>query len=62
MARAKQVERENLISVGDEEDDKTLAAIDEGIRDAKLGRSIPANEVRKLVPKWTTVSTTRKKR
>jgi predicted transcriptional regulator len=45
-----------------EEDEETLADIDEGIRDAKTGRSLPAEDLRKLVPKWTTVSSTRKKR
>jgi predicted transcriptional regulator len=46
--------------VTDDEDEATLAAIDEGIRDAKAGRSVPAEEVRKLLPKWITGSSTRK--
>jgi predicted transcriptional regulator len=62
MAKANQFESEKLTRAVDEEDEKTLAAIDEGIRDAKLGRTLPADEVRKLVPKWTTASSTRKKR
>lgn len=40
----------------DDEDEQTLAAIDEGIRDAKAGRTVSPQEVRKLLPKWTTVS------
>jgi predicted transcriptional regulator len=48
--------------VADDEDEATLAAIDEGIRDAKAGRSVPAEEVRKLLPKWITASSTRKER
>ena len=48
--------------VDDEEDEETLAAIDRGIADAKAGRTVPAEEVRKLVPKWTTATPTRKKR
>ncbi len=40
--------------VDDEEDEETFAAIDRGIADAKAGRTVPAEEVRKLVPKWTT--------
>jgi len=54
MAKARQFEPENAASVADEEDEKTLAAIDEGIEDAKLGRALAADEVRKLGPKWTT--------
>jgi predicted transcriptional regulator len=33
----------------EEEDAETLAAIDEGIRDAKAGRTIPIEKVRKLL-------------
>jgi predicted transcriptional regulator len=43
----------------DEEDDATLAAIDEGIADAKAGRTVPAEQVRKLLRKWTSGSSTR---
>jgi len=46
----------------DEEDEETLAAIDEGIREAKAGRTVPAEEVRKRLPKWITASSTRKGR
>jgi len=46
----------------DDEDEETLAAIDRGIADAKAGRSLPAEEVRKLLPKWITAFSTRKKR
>ncbi len=46
----------------DDEDEETLAAIDRGIADAKAGRTMPAEEVRKLLPKWITASSTRKKR
>jgi len=48
--------------LGDDEDEETLAAIDRGIADAKAGRTVPAEEVRKLLPKWITASSTRKKR
>lgn len=51
-----------LPPVLDEEDEETLAAIDEGIRDAKAGRTIPAEEVRERLPKWITASSTRKGR
>lgn len=32
------------------EDDATLAAIDRGIRDADEGRTVPVEEVRKMIP------------
>jgi hypothetical protein len=35
-----------------EVDAETLAAIDEGIADAEAGRTVPAEEVRKLIPQW----------
>jgi predicted transcriptional regulator len=44
------------------ESPETLAAIDEGIRDAKAGRTVAADEVRKQMSKWTTESSTRKRR
>ena len=47
----------------DDEDEETLAAIDEGIRDAAAGRTVPIEEVRKLLPQWiTTASSSRKGR
>ena len=62
MAKAKKFEFENPLPMMDDEDEQTLAAIDEGIRDAEAGRIVPAEEVRKLLPKWITDSPTRKKR
>jgi hypothetical protein len=35
-----------------EVDSATLARIDRGIKDANEGRSVPLEEVRKLIPKW----------
>ncbi len=35
-----------------EVDAETLAAIDEGIADANAGRTVSADEVRKLIPQW----------
>ena len=46
----------------DDEDPDTLAAIDEGIRDAEAGRTVPIEEVRKLLPQWITASSFPKKR
>jgi predicted transcriptional regulator len=61
MAKAKKFEFENSAPVHDEEDEETLAAIDEGIRDAEAGRVVPAEKAREVLPKWTTVSSTRKR-
>jgi predicted transcriptional regulator len=44
----------------DDEDEETLAAIDEGIQDADAGRTVPAEEVRKRLTEWITASSTRK--
>ena len=56
------MELEDSGSVLDQEDDETLAAIDEGIRDADAGRTVPLDEVRKLLPQWITESSSLKKR
>ena len=48
--------------IPDEEDEQTLSGIDEGIRDAEAGRTVPIEEVRDLVPQWITESSSRKKR
>jgi len=44
-------------------DPQILAAIDEGgVRDAKADRTVPAEEVRKRLPKWIAASSTHKGR
>ncbi|MGB8581123.1 MAG: hypothetical protein WCD47_09900 [Candidatus Sulfotelmatobacter sp.] len=58
MAKAKKFELESPAPIPDEEDEETLAAIDEGIRNAKAGRTVPADEVRKPLPKWIAASST----
>lgn len=60
MGKVKEFEFEKSLPVLDEEDEETLAAIDEGTRDADAGRTVPADEVRKLLPQWITASSTRK--
>ena len=62
MAKAKKFELESSAPVPDEEDEETLAAIDEGVRDAKAGRTVTTEEVRKRLSKWITASSTRKGR
>ena len=42
--------------VAAQETAETIAAIEEGIRDAEAGRTIPIEEVRKMVSEWTTES------
>ena len=46
----------------DDEDEQTLAAIDEGIRDAEAGRTVSGEEARKLLPQWIIASSTHKER
>jgi len=62
MAKGKKFDFEDPAPNIDEEDQETLAAIDEGIRDADAGRVVPAEKARELLPKWITASSTRKKR
>lgn len=62
MAKAKEYDFEKPAPVVEEEDEAALAAIDEGIRDAKAGRTVSLEKVRKLLPKWITASSSRKER
>jgi predicted transcriptional regulator len=64
MANSKKLDLETPVPIvnDDDEDEETLAAIDEGMRDAEAGRTLPAEKVRGLLPTWTTASSTRKKR
>lgn len=62
MAKTKESDFEKPAPVQDEEDRATLAAIDEGLRDAKAGRTVPVEQVRKLLPKWISASSSRKGR
>jgi predicted transcriptional regulator len=57
MARTNRIDFDGPAPIDAEEDEETLAAIDEGIRDAEAGRIVPIGEVRKLLPKWITDST-----
>ncbi len=62
MAKATKFDLETPVPQRDDEDAKTLAAIDEGIRDAEAGRVVPAERARQMLSQWTTDSSTRKKR
>ena len=62
MAKAKEFDFESPAPVIEDEDEKTLAAIDRGIRDAEAGRTVPIEDVRKRLNKWITASSSRKSR
>ncbi len=62
MAKAKEFDLERPLPTIEDEDEETLAAIDEGIRDAEAGRTIPIEKVRKHLQKWITASSSRKGR
>jgi predicted transcriptional regulator len=62
MGKAKEFDLEKPAPVIDDEDEATLAAIDEGIRDGKAGRTVPMEKVRKLLPLWITASSSPKER
>jgi len=62
MAESKKLDLDNPPPILDEEDEETLAGVDEGIRDADAGRTVPMEEVRELLPHWITESSTHKKR
>jgi predicted transcriptional regulator len=49
MAKAKKLNLDTPAPVPDDEDEETLAAIDEGIRDADAGRVVPAAKARALL-------------
>jgi predicted transcriptional regulator len=61
MGKAK-FDLEKPAPVVDDEDEATLAAIDEGIRDAKAGRTVPMEKVRKLLPLWIAACSSPKER
>jgi predicted transcriptional regulator len=62
MVKSSKFELESPDLVSHQEDEQTLAAIDEGLADADTGRTLSVEEVRKRLPKWTTASSTRKER
>ena len=62
VAEVKKLDLDDSAHILDEEDEETLACIDEGLRDAELGRTIPIEDVRKLLPQWITKSSSRKER
>jgi predicted transcriptional regulator len=61
MAKSKKFDLDTPPPVVDDEDDETLGAIDDGMRDAEAGRTVPAEDVPALLRKWTIASPTRKR-
>ena len=62
MAKLKHLEFDHPSYTENDEDEETLAAIDEGIRDAEAGRTVTPEQARKLLSKWITESSTLKDR
>ena len=62
VGQSNKLDFDNPAPIPDEEDEQTLAGIDESIRDAEAGRTVPAEDVRKLLPQWITESSLHKKR
>jgi hypothetical protein len=56
MAKAYKIDFNDPAPIDEEEDHETLAAIEEGIRDAQAGCTVPIEHVRGLLPKWITAS------
>ena len=62
MAKTKESDFERAAPVLGEEDEATLVAIDEGLRDSKSGRTVSIEKVRELLSKWISASSSRKER
>lgn len=60
MAEAKKLDSDRRVPTFPGEGEETLAAIDEGIRDAEAGRIVPMEEVQKRLAQWITGSSSRK--
>ena len=59
---AKESDFEKASPTSEEEDRTTLEAIDDGLGDAKAGRTVRVEQVRKLLTKWISESSLRKER
>ncbi len=62
MTKSKKFEFEKQTPAKGDEDQGTLAEIDEGIRDAKTGRTVSLEQVRKFLPRWLAASSSRNER
>lgn len=61
MDKVRGIDFDDPAPVDGEENEETLAAIEEGIRDAGAGHTVPIEEVRRLLPGWITASSSQKK-
>jgi len=62
MAEANRIDFNKPAPLSEEEDEATLAAIDRGIKDADEGRTVPLEEVRKMIPEWISKFESRRRR
>ena len=62
MAKVKKFDLEAPQLFFREEDQKTLAAIDQAVRDADAGRTVSSEKVRKQMTQWFSASSTPKER
>jgi hypothetical protein len=62
MAEVKKVDFDDPAPLLDDEDEETLAELDQRIRNADAGNTAPIEEVRKMMPIWIAASSSRKKR
>lgn len=62
MGKLREFDAEHRGRIAEGESQETLAAIDEGTRDADAGRTFRIDEVRKLLPQWISGSFPPKKR
>ena len=62
MAETNKIDFNEPAPLTDDEDEATLAAIDRGIKDADEGRTVPLEEVRKMIPEWISKFESRKQR
>jgi predicted transcriptional regulator len=49
VSKSKKADLENLAPTVNDEGEETLAAIDEGLRDAEASRTVPAEDVRRFL-------------
>ncbi len=59
---AEQLKLDHPVPMTDEEDEATLAAIDQGIKDADEGRVVSLEEARRRIQEWLSKSSSRKGR
>jgi predicted transcriptional regulator len=62
MAEVRKLDLDDPPPILEDEDEETLAAIDEGLQDDEAGRVTPIAEVRSLFSQWITAYSSRKGR